>query len=70
MTATNEMPTKNHITEHTGVEILPPNTLLYLYFVYLLAYLSSNHEKAINVLYELAWESLSICLPHQDGELR
>ena len=31
------------------------------------AYLSSYHEKAINALYELAYELAAICLLHQDG---
>ena len=34
-------------------------------FLYLVAYLSSYHEKAINALYELAEELPAICLPHQ-----
>ena len=38
-----------------------------LIFIYLIAYLSSYHEKAINALYELAKELPAICLPHQDG---
>ena len=37
-----------------------------LYF-YLVAYLSSYHEKAINALYELALELPAICLPHQNA---
>ena len=36
-------------------------------FLYLVAYLSFYHEKAINVLFELAEELPAICLPHQDG---
>ena len=32
--------------------------------LYLVAYLSSYHEKAINLLYELAHELLAICPPH------
>ena len=36
-------------------------------FLYLVAYLSSYHEKAINALYELAEELPAICPPHQDG---
>ena len=36
-------------------------------FLYLVAYLSSYHVKAINALYELAEELPAICLPHQDG---
>ena len=35
--------------------------------LYLFAYLSSYHEKAINALYELAYELPTICLPHRDG---
>ena len=37
------------------------------FFFFLVAYLSSNHEKAINALYELALELPAICLPHQVG---
>ena len=39
-------------------------------FIYLVAYLPSYHEKAINALYELAEELPAICLPHQDGKSR
>ena len=34
---------------------------------YLVAYLSSYHEKAVNTLCELAYKLPSICLPYQDG---
>ena len=38
---------------------------------YLVAYLSSYHERAINALYELAEELPGICLPHNKmGESR
>ena len=37
------------------------------FFLFLVEYLSSYHEKAINALYELAYELPAICLPHQDG---
>ena len=41
--------------------------------LYLVAYSSPYHEKAINALYELEIESEpelpAICLPHQDGEI-
>ena len=36
-------------------------------FLYLVAYLSSYHEKAVNALYELAEELPAICQQHQDG---
>ena len=36
-------------------------------FLYLVAYLSSYHVKAINALYELAEELPAICQQHQDG---
>ena len=36
-------------------------------FLYLVAHLSSYHEKAINPPHELAEELPAICLPHQDG---
>ena len=36
-------------------------------FLYFAAYLFSYHEKAINALYELAYELPAICLPQQDG---
>ena len=36
-------------------------------FLYLVAYLSSYHEKAINALYELAEELQAIRQQHQDG---
>ena len=35
--------------------------------LYLVAYLPSYYEKAINALYKLAWELPAVCLPHQDG---
>ena len=35
-------------------------------YLYLVAYLSSYHEKAINGLFELTLELPIICLPHQD----
>ena len=41
-------------------------TQLFIYFIFV-AHLSSYHEKAINALYELAYELPAICLPHQDG---
>ena len=34
---------------------------------YLVAYLSSYHEKAVNTLCELAFKLPSVCLPYQDG---
>ena len=37
---------------------------------YIVAYLSSYHEKTINALYKLAYELPTICLPHQHGGLR
>ena len=37
--------------------------VIVLYFLYLVAYLSSYHEKAINALYELAYELPAIYLP-------
>ena len=36
-------------------------------FLYLVAYLSSYHVKAINALYKLAEELPAICQQHQDG---
>ena len=45
---------------------MEPRVLIKIFF-YLVAYLSSYHEKAINALYELAQELPAICLPHQDG---
>ena len=38
------------------------------FFLYLVAYLSSYHEKALNALYELAEELPATCLPHHDRE--
>ena len=39
----------------------------FVFFLHVVAYLSSYHEKAINALHELAKELPANCLSHQDG---